>query len=186
MIAVMAVAALTANAQQEVGTISVMPRVGVGMSMFNDVYVDGEKIKNNMCMAVGVEAQYQLSDNFAVSAGLDYDYYFGPDTKINNIDKTAKFSYIDIPVMAHATFGNFAIGAGIQPGFKVSAKFGDNDVVNLKSTRFDVPLEATYTFSDNLVFGVRYNLPLTKAYDYETASPKISGVMLTFGYRIGL
>lgn len=183
MIAVMAVAALSAKAQQEVGTFSIMPRFGAGMSILQDFNDD---LSNNMCFAVGAEGQYQISENFAISAGLDYDYYMSSESKINGIDQTVKFGYLDIPVMAHLTFGNFAVGAGIQPGFKVYSKMGSYDLGDIKSTRFDIPLEATYTFGDDYVLGIRYNLPLTKVADYQTISPKVSGVMLSLGYRFDL
>jgi len=184
MVAVMAVVALSAKAQQEVGSFSITPRFGAGMSIMQNW---GDDIDNNMCFAWGAEAQYQVSEKFAVSAGLDYDYYMSQEAKKGNVDQTLKLGYLDIPVMAHLTLGNFSLGAGVQPGFKVYSKYGSADLEGLKSTRFDIPLEATYTFSEDFVLGVRYNLPITNAVeDAGNDSPKVSGVMMTFGYRFDL
>ncbi len=193
--AVIALAALTASAQkQAAGTFSIMPRVGAGASIFSDVIVGtqqgsqivNEEASSNLSYAVGAELKYQVSELFGVAAGVNFDYYMSSDKKINGIDMTTKLGFIDIPVLAQFSFGeHFGIEAGVQPGFKVSAKCGDNDLEGTNSFQLSLPVGLTWTFNTPVVLGIRYNLPLTKLYDGD-GTPKVSGVMLSLGYRFDL
>lgn len=193
-IAVMALMSFAASAQKpETGTISVLPRVGVGASIFSDFYigrvglVDNDKVSSNMSFAIGAEVQYQINNFLALSAGLDYDQYMSAQTKYNNEDITVKLNYLQIPVLAHLCLGErFAIEAGVQPGYLLSAKCGSYKLEGVNKFAMSVPVGLTYTFGDAYVVGVRYNFPVTKVYDFEGQNPKASAVMATFAYRFDL
>ena len=66
--AVMMLSAMTASAQQEVGTWSVTPKVGINLAKVTDA--------NDASMQVGLVAgadlNYQIAEKFAVSAGVFY------------------------------------------------------------------------------------------------------------------
>ena len=65
-LAVMAVAALTASAQNEEGQVTIMPKAGINISSITNS--DGSKAK--VGFVGGVEAEYGLPSNFSVSAGV--------------------------------------------------------------------------------------------------------------------
>ena len=178
MMAVMAVAALTANAQQEAGTFSLQPKAGLNVSSLSG---DGWKAKAGF--TAGVEGMYQAADKFGVSLGVMYSMQ---GAKVKGSDTKLKYGYINIPILAnyYVTKG-LAIKAGIQPGFMVSAKAGD---VNVKSgcKKFDfaIPVGVSYEIA-NVVLDARYNFGLTKTIK-DTDKCKNGVFQFTVGYKFGL
>ena len=178
MMAVMAVAALTANAQQEVGTFSLQPKAGLNVSSLSG---DGWKAKAGF--TAGVEGMYQAADKFGVSLGVMYSMQ---GAKVKGSDTKLKYGYINIPILAnyYVTKG-LAIKAGIQPGFMVSAKAGD---VNVKSgcKKFDfaIPVGVSYEIA-NVVLDARYNFGLTKTIK-DTDKCKNGVFQFTVGYKFAL
>ena len=69
-------------------------------------------------LAAGVEAEYQATDIFSVSAGLIYSMQGNKAKEI-----TTKLDYINIPILAnvYVTKG-LAVKLGVQPAFNVSDK----------------------------------------------------------------
>ena len=77
MIAAMAVACLTASAQNEVGQFTLQPKVGLNFANLSgaNYATTGSTTENSNIMvdfALGVEAEYGLSKNFSVAAGIMY------------------------------------------------------------------------------------------------------------------
>jgi len=72
MIAVMAVAALTANAQNEVGQLTLQPKVGLNLANITSLKAADESSNLKADFAVGVEAEYGLAENISIAAGLLY------------------------------------------------------------------------------------------------------------------
>lgn len=67
MIAAMMIAAVSANAQNEVGQITLQPKVGINIST-----VTNSDSKAKVGLAAGVEAEYGVAENFGVTLGLLY------------------------------------------------------------------------------------------------------------------
>ena len=83
-------------------------------------------------------------------------------------DGTAKFDYINIPVVVQYMFdGGFRLETGPQLGFLASAKYKNNNGVetdaknSIKSTDFSWAFGASYITTSGLGFGARYNLGIS-------------------------
>ena len=183
MMAVMAVAALTANAQQEAGTFSIQPKAGLNVSSLSG---DGTKAKAGF--TAGVEGMYQATEKFGVSLGVMYSMQ-GAKSKANS-DIKMNYGYINIPILAnYYVVKGLAIKAGIQPGFMTSAKYkiGDNstDVKDrCKKFDFSIPVGVSYEIA-NVVFDARYNFGLTKTVK-DVEKGKNGVFQFTVGYKFGL
>ena len=183
MMAVMAVAALTANAQQEAGTFSLQPKVGLNVSSLTG---DGNKAKAGF--TAGVEGMYQATEKFGVSAAVMYSMQGAKDKADSN--HKLNYGYINIPILAnYYVVKGLAIKAGIQPGFMVSAKekFGDLSVNvkdGCKKFDFTIPVGVSYEIA-NVVFDARYNFGLTKT--IKDVDKNKNGVFqFTVGYKFAL
>ena len=210
MIAVMAVACLTASAQNEVGQITLQPKVGMNITNITGAeYSTGTSKENANYMvdfALGVEAEYGLTEKFSLAAGLLYsrqgcDYGELKSTDGYNTvgwDKNQdKLGYLNIPIVANYYIAKgFAIKAGIQPGFLLSATkkvdgIGitpnqDDDVKDTcKSFDLSIPLGLSYE-TDNVVIDGRYNLGVTKINKDGDDSMKNSVIQFTIGYKFAL
>lgn len=200
MIAAMMVATLTANAQFEQGTFSIQPKAGGNAAWLSnmpslDANLPGADKLDKAPTAggiVGVEAEYMLTDNFSLAAGLtygeqgsgykDYEYKAG-DTKVELKDLKYEMDYFNIPVVAnYYLFKGFAVKAGVQFGFLTTAKTkgkmisssGSQTItVDMEDSgsdfkdsceKFDIsiPMGISYQFNVPIVIDLRYNLGLTK------------------------
>ena len=121
--------------------------------------------------ALGVEAEYGLTEKFSVAAGIlysrqgtnfgEYKLYGGPGGSVSSgWDKYEyNLGYLNIPIVANYYFAKgWAVKAGIQPGFLVSAKVKidglgftpnlDEDVKNeYKTFDLSIPLGISYEFN---------------------------------------
>lgn len=134
--------AVSANAQSDPGTFSVFPRLGLNISKFtnnaifiaDEGYIGSETMKHRYKQGInaGAEFQYQVSDNFAVSAGAIYSMEGSNFTDVLYVNNTSMYEYIDqkmqlhyinVPLMAVGYLGEsgFALKAGVQLGFLVDA-----------------------------------------------------------------
>ena len=210
MIAVMAVACLTASAQNEVGQFTLQPKIGMNITNISGAeIVTGTSTENANFMvdfAVGVEAEYGLAEKFSLAAGILYSRQgcdFG-EFKGSNGYKTVgwdknqnKLGYLNIPIVANYYIAKgFAIKAGIQPGFLLSAKrkidgIGDTPSEDidykdaLESFDLSIPLGLSYE-TDNVVIDGRYNLGVTKINKDGDDSMKNSVIQFTIGYKFAL
>ena len=185
--AVMMLSAMTASAQQEVGTWSVTPKVGINLAKVTDA--DDASMK--VGLVAGADLNYQIAEKFAVSAGVFYSMQ-GAKSKDDGIKTTAKLDYINIPILAQFyVVPGLALKAGIQPAFNVKHKFkvesggnsAESDYTDFKTFDFSIPLGVSYEFS-NFVIDARYNLGLTKIVDVDGSSSKNSVIQFTVGYII--
>ena len=134
MMLFMATVALTASAQNEVGQLTLQPKIGLNLANVSDAgKINDESSKMKADFAVGVEAEYGLSEKFSVAAGVLYSLqgcdYGEYKLKINGetvsgYDKNQyNLGYLNIPIVANFYFAKgWAIKAGVQPGFLLSAK----------------------------------------------------------------
>ena len=216
MMLVMATAALTASAQNEVGQLTLQPKIGLNLANLTNVEVISnsfthETESGNMKgdFAFGVEAEYGITEKFSVAAGILYSrqgtdfgtlkIYGAPDGSASEgWDKNQyNLAYLNIPVVANLYFAKgWAIKAGIQPGFLLSAKHKVDGIGATESYDIDykdasktfdlsIPLGLSYEFN-NIVIDGRYNLGLTKVNKNGDDSNKNSVIQITVGYKFAL
>ena len=191
ILAVMMLSAMTANAQQEVGTWSVTPKVGINLAKVTDA--DDASMK--VGLVAGADLNYQIAEKFAISAGVFYSMQ-GAKEKVKVLGETINYKYnldyINIPILANFyVIPGLAIKAGLQPAFNVKHKVKaeshgnstETDIDKFKGFDLAIPIGASYEFGD-FVVDARYNLGLTKLWDYEGSSSKNSVIQFTFGYKI--
>ena len=187
MIAAMMLLSVGAFAQNEVGQITLQPKVGANLSTITG---DGDQ-KMKFGLLAGVEAEYGLAENFGLAIGALYSMegcrytdYLGTDKSLNfNLD------YINIPIMANYYLApGFAIKAGVQPAFNVRHKAsydGDSaDLDGIQSFNFSVPVGLSYQISD-FVIDARYNIGITKLVK-DADQGRNSTISLTIGYKFAL
>lgn len=188
ILAIVALASLTASAQQEVGTWSVTPKVG-----FNLATVTDTDYGMRFGVVTGADLTYQLQEKFALTAGAFYSMQ-GAKEKENGATLTMKLDYINVPILANFyVIPGLAIKAGLQPGFNVGHKMkgeydgssGETDIPHFKSFDLSIPIGASYEFND-FVIDARYNFGLTKLVDESGSSSKNSVIQVTVGYKIPL
>ena len=192
MIAALMVATLSANAQNEVGQVTLQPKVGINIAnMTGDTWVDK---KAKVGLVAGVEAEYGITENFGLDFGLLYSME-GCKLKTTGMDKSlsVNLDYINIPILAqfYAAKG-FAIKAGIQPAFNVRHKASyDGDSADLKdagietkSFNFSIPVGLSYEYQ-SFVLDARYNIGVTKLFK-DADQGRNSTFSITLGYKFAL
>lgn len=126
LIAAMMVAAVSTSAQNEVGQITLQPKVGLNIASNT-----GKGNKTIAGLAAGVEAEYGLAENFGVTFGALYSMQGTKasgetfDGDGDRIKSTIKFNidYFNIPILVqYYPIQGLAIKAGIQLGFVVRNK----------------------------------------------------------------
>ena len=217
-------AAIGAFAQPEAGTFSLTPRVAIQMTnvtggMYDKEYdyIGKTTAEGDMRagFAVGVDAGYQVSNHFALSAGLAYSLQgSGRDYELN--DPSASFaikdkskvdlSYLQIPILANVyLFKGFAVKAGVQPAFLLSAKDKTDISSTVKNTKtttdvkeyfntfdFSIPVGVSYEFTNGLMIDARYNIGVTDVVKSGTTfansgkSGKNSVIQISLGYKFKL
>jgi hypothetical protein len=207
-IAAVVLSATTAMAQSEAGSVYIKPMVGGTLTTLTKL--DDTKMK--LGLVGGAEFGYQISDEFAVTAGVLASMQGAKSKKLTFTDNGASvtgdgkynMTYLNIPIMANYYVApGLAIKAGIQPGFLLKNKltatyrsggvevdFERSSTDGMAKVDFSIPLGISYEISD-FVIDARYNLGLTSIYKKETSDffgvkPKNSVIMLTVGYKIPL
>lgn len=174
-------------AQNEVGQLTIQPKVGVNIANITDVNDADPRIG----LAAGAEFEYGLTDNIGLSAGVLYSMQ-GVKTIIVDDDCTSKLDYLNVPILANFYVAKgFAVKLGVQPGFKLSskAKFKGSggskevDVDGFKSVDLSIPVGLSYQYQ-NIVFDARYNWGVTNI--VEDSDSKHSVFQITVGYKFSL
>ena len=116
LMAVVMLASVASYAQQAVGTFTLQPKIGMNVASLTKC--DG--CDPRIGLAAGVEAEYQATDIFSVSAGLIYSMQ-GNKAKEEGVTLTTKLDYINIPILAnvYVTKG-LAVKLGVQPADRKS------------------------------------------------------------------
>lgn len=96
LMAVVMLASVASYAQQAVGTFTLQPKIGMNVASLTKC--DG--CDPRIGLAAGVEAEYQATDIFSVSAGLIYSMQ-GNKAKEEGVTLTTKLDYINIPILAN-------------------------------------------------------------------------------------
>lgn len=175
-LAVAAMMTLAVSAQKEVGTTTIAPKVGITLNQLN-----GEGDKFALGFVAGVEAKNQLTEKFALSAGI---LYANKGTKGENADKKVNMDYINVPLLANYYVApGLAIKAGVQPGFLVRAKYDGNDIKD-GCEKFDlcIPVGLSYEISD-FVIDARYDFGVKKTEKGAPEKTQNRGFLFTVGYQ---
>ena len=175
-------------AQNEVGQLTIQPKVGVNIANITDA----DDADPRIGLAAGAEFEYGLTDNIGLSAGVLYSMQ-GVKTTIIDDDCTWKLDFLNVPILANFYVAKgFAVKLGVQPGFKLSskAKFkgsgGSKEVEvedGVKSVDLSIPVGLSYQYQ-NVVFDARYNWGVTKI--IEDSDSKHSVFQITVGYKFSL
>lgn len=165
---------LGAQAQNEVGQITVAPTVGLNLAS-----VTGDGAKTMPAFTVGLTGEYGLTENLGVTAAVMYSMQ---GAKEEFTDEKLKLGYINIPILAnYYVWNGLAIKAGVQPGILLSAKMAGQDVKDYcNSFDFTIPVGVSYEFS-KVVVDARYNIGLSKVMD--GSDSKNSVVQFSVGYK---
>lgn len=185
--AVVMLASVASYAQQAVGTFTLQPKIGMNVASLTKC--DG--CDPRIGLAAGVEAEYQATDIFSVSAGLIYSMQ-GNKAKEEGVTLTTKLDYINIPILAnvYVTKG-LAVKLGVQPAFNVSDKQKlsggkasvEAEDFGAESFDFSIPVGLSYEYN-NVVFDARYNFGVTNIAD--GGDSKNSVFQFTLGYKFAL
>ena len=174
-------------AQNEVGQLTIQPKVGVNIANITDVNDADPRIG----LAAGAEFEYGLTDNIGLSAGVLYSMQ-GVKTTIIDDDCTWKLDFLNVPILANFYVAKgFAVKLGVQPGFKLSSKAEfkgsggskEVDVDGFKSVDLSIPVGVSYQYQ-NIVFDARYNWGVTNI--VEDSDSKHSVFQITVGYKFSL
>ncbi len=196
---IVALMPLMSNAQSEVGSLNIQPKIGLNIAT-----MPAGDAKSRKAFAAGVEAEYFVHQNLSLSVGAIYSQQGFRDSKEIGITDMAApdadcnfiLDYINIPIMANIYASNgLAVKAGIQPGFRIRSKFkltADGTTINADNfTRnFDlaIPLGVSYEFN-NLQFDIRYNIGITNTTRdiyTESGNAKNRVVQISLGYKFWL
>ena len=185
--AVVMLASVASYAQLAVGAFTLQPKIGMNVASLTKC--DG--CDPRIGLAAGVEAEYQATDIFSVSAGLIYSMQ-GNKAKEEGVTLTTKLDYINIPILAnvYVTKG-LAVKLGVQPAFNVSDKQKlsggkasvEAEDVGAESFDFSIPVGLSYEYN-NVVFDARYNFGVTNIAD--GGDSKNSVFQFTLGYKFAL
>ena len=197
MIAAMMIAAVSANAQNEVGQITLMPKAGINISTMTG---DIEGKKSKVGLVAGVEAEYGITENFGIDFGVLYSMEGfkgkgiavvggGGEIGAYLADATYNLDYINIPILAqYYPVKGLAIKAGIQPAFNVRHKASvdgeKGDIDGVKSFNFSIPVGLSYEYQ-SFVLDARYNIGITKLFK-DADFGRNSTFSITIGYKFAL
>lgn len=189
------VAAVTANAQGEVGSLTIQPKIGMNLSLetgFNES-------KMRVGMAGGIEAEYVIAEKFSVAAGVLYSkqgvrFKDWTDELLDKYENSRySTDYLNIPIVAnYYIIPGLAIKAGIQPGFLFGAKYkekingtkiSEDAKDGYKKFDLSIPLGASYEYK-NVVFDVRYNLGVLNIGKNTDKTYRNSVIQFTLGYKL--
>ena len=196
MIAAMMIAAVSANAQNEVGQITLQPKAGINISNVTGYVLVDKKAK--VGLVAGVEAEYGVAENFGLAFGVLYSMegckgkagrYAGEGEGLYLTDGTYNLDYINIPILAqYYPVKGLALKAGIQPAFnvrhKVSADGEKGDIPNVQSFNFSIPVGISYEY-ESFVLDARYNIGVTKLIK-DSDQGRNSTFSITIGYKFAL
>lgn len=190
MIAALMVVTLSANAQNEVGVLTLQPKVGMNLANMTG---DGDT-KTKVGLLAGVEAEYGISEKFGLAFGALYSMegykvkrkLWGNVVMLGKQTLKANLDYINIPILAQFyPVKGLAIKAGVQPAFNVRHKAGgdaDGTIEGVKTFNFSIPVGLSYEY-EGFVLDARYNIGITKLYK-DADQGRNSTFSISLGYKI--
>ncbi|MCI6670954.1 MAG: porin family protein [Prevotella sp.] len=195
VVAAVMLAAVGAQAQRAVGSWSFQPKVG--MNVADLTKTDGSDAR--IGLALGAEAEYQLTDLFSLTGGVMYSQQgtkASGDMEFDDfsVDGTVTFKldYINVPILANVYVAKgLAVKLGVQPGFLVNDQMkikamGHSVTKDLpsdagvKTFDFSIPVGVSYEYK-NVQLDARYNWGLTNV--AKDGDAKNSVFQFTLGYK---
>lgn len=193
----------TGFAQNAVGTVTLLPKVGMNAAYLTDE----DDTEARIGFTVGAELGYQVTNKVAITGALMYSQQ-GAKTDYDEMNGTMKLDYINVPILANIYVAKgLAVKAGIQPAFNVNKKItvggvsmdiedayekGTGQHIKVNTFDFSVPMGISYEVN-GLVLDARYNLGLSKiidSFNYEGVKvqpdDKNSVFQFTIGYKFAL
>ena len=193
MMAVMAVACLTAsaqNARHDAGSFTIQPMIGIAAGTLSGTYSDFnfDSKDPRAGLTVGAEAEYYTSTHWlSLSAGVMYTQQGWKYKNLTGGSDYMKLDFINIPVLVNFYVAKgFALKIGLQPGFRVSAKDAGNDVKDsFESFNLSLPIGLSYEFKNGITLDLRGTPALTSINKNSNSDFKLRSdcSTLTIGYK---
>lgn len=196
-----------ANAQQETGSWSITPRVGVNSSVLtmDDVQylndngnMETSKALHRWGLTAGVETKYQCWSQIALSAGLMYSNEGCQYDKKGDVGEWKQsLHFLSIPLLVNFyiepdILPGLSLKTGVQLGYLLQSKETLMGVTNTNTDSFhrvnvSIPAGISYEYR-NLVADLRYNIGLTNLCNHKVLDEtwRSSSLWLTIGYQFGL
>lgn len=197
----------SAMAQQpEVGTVSIIPRIGLSIANLpgDNVFVGVSDVTNmpfspryKAGFTGGIDIDWQFSNDFSLMVGAHYaqqgcSYSNNSiETSTSGANKTGtgysdwstQLNYINVPLVLNAYIApGFALKAGFQAGFAVSGKMKytstDYTVDKNGDCTFSSPKDVEYNLNSTMK-KVCFSIPVGFSYEF-------SDVLIDARYNIGL
>lgn len=217
MICALLVTSLSASAQFDPGTWSMQVKVGFGASQLTNmekIPLSNTNVDTEFKGAamIGVDFQYQIANWFGLQFGINH-WWQGSgwenfvEDNVKYEDNQIALEYVAVPVLANFYVAKgLALKTGVQLGYLVDSdvemtaksKVGDYKVTNTTSINvekdckdFDVsiPVGISYETSSDWIFGLQYNIGVTKVNkdSFEGVKDSKNGVlMFTMGWKFKL
>ena len=197
VIAGIALTSISGFAQNEVGTLSVTPKIGVNAANMSTF----EKSDYRIGFAVGAELGYQVIPDFTVSIAALYSQQ-GTKAHTEWSDGTIKLDYLNLPIMANYYWDyGITLKVGLQPGINLNAKGTINgqkkecdldgaaidengNGILLRPVMVSLPVGISYETKNNLVFDLRYNIGITDAMKFSNKRATNFVFQFTIGYKL--
>ena len=197
VIAGIALTSISGFAQNEVGTLSVTPKIGVNAANMSTF----EKSNYRIGFAVGAELGYQVIPDFTVSIAALYSQQ-GTKAHTEWSDGTIKLDYLNLPIMANYYWDyGITLKVGLQPGINLNAKGTINgqkkecdldgaaidengNGILLRPVMVSLPVGISYETKNNLVFDLRYNIGITDAMKFSNKRATNFVFQFTIGYKL--
>ncbi len=192
IVAMMVTMSLGAQAQNDVGTMTVQPKGGFGLATLTNV----PKAEMTGVGMFGGELEYALKERLSIAAGINFDMLgYGIEDTEGIKDWHTSLNYLAVPAVVNFyVWKGLALKAGLQPGFLLSAKEsyklnGDKHETTVTSSfnKFDlsIPIGISFEFS-RVVIDARYLLGLTKVNKEGDKTCRNSVILITTGYKFKL
>lgn len=189
LIAIVLLSTVGSMAQEEEGTMTIQPRVGMNLSSMTDYN------KMKFGYAFGMEMEYQMTDLLSLSAALMYSGQGATDDATGK-KEIVEIDFVNVPIMLNCyVLPGLAVKAGVQPAYrtKTNVKYDglkmDVDWVlsrygsDTEMSRFmlSVPVGLSYEYS-NFVLDARYNFGVTDLFK-GLGTMRNNVIQLTLGYK---
>ena len=198
MIAIAVIAAIGANAQNEEGVLTLMPKAGLNLATLT-----GDPDASwRPSYVVGFEAEYGINEQLGLVVGIQYS-----DQGCKNIDDAVPtpnevkmlFGYVNVPLMVqYYPVKGLALKTGAQLGYLSSKKatidgkrYDIDKLYAITGTSSDfhsfdlsIPMGISYEYA-NFVIDARYNLGLFSIFK-DASNYKNSVFQFTIGYKLPL
>jgi len=187
---------MVSMAQGEVGSFSVMPKVGVCLANISgaEIVYTGEtgdktmKGKYNARLTAGVDVEYRAHELFGVVLGVAYSQqgcrYSNHEWKSEAIsDSREKMDYLQIPLMGKVYLGcGFSAGVGVQLGVLLSDKMTYTVETITKDNDGNTIYNNEKKVEDDMKWARRktdFSIPIGVSYEY-------NNVVVGARYNLGL